>query len=92
MESNGVDYLDELEAFRRMDSRRMTAVPVLDPHPSEIAHRVIAETLLDGLVARGYLPEEYRLVECGAGNILREQWKRSGERMDPLRPQAKGSE
>lgn len=90
MEGNGVDYLDELEAFRGKNPQRMTVVPVLDPHPSEIAHRIIAETLLDGLVAHGYLPEDYRLVEYGAGITLRAQWKRTSELMDPLRPQAKG--
>lgn len=89
LEANGVDHMDALAAFRGKNPLRMTAVPVLDPHPSEIAHRIIAETVLDGMVAHGYLPEEYRLVECGAGTILRERWERSRELMDPLRPRNK---
>lgn len=92
LESNGVACLDALEAFRGKNSLRMTAVPVLDPHPSEIAHRIIAETVLDGLVTRGYLSEEYRLVECGEGNLLHQRWKRNAELMDPLRLREKVEE
>lgn len=90
--SNGVACVDALEAFRGKNPLRMTAIPVLDPHPSEIAHRIIAETVLDGLVARGYLPEEYRLIERGARVILRERWERAGKLMDPLRPRDKVEE
>lgn len=92
LESNGVAHLDALEAFRGMNPLRMTAIPVLDPHPSEIAHRILAEILLDELVARRYLPEEYRLVECGEGIILRARWERNRELMDPLRPREKVGE
>lgn len=92
LENLGVAHLDALEAFWGKNPLRMAAIPVIDPHPSELAHRIIAETLLDGLLALGYLPEDYRLVECGAGDILRARWSRTGELMDPLRTRGEGNE
>lgn len=92
LESNGIAYLDAFETFRGKNPLRMTAIPVIDPHPNEIAHRIIAETVLDRLLALGYLPEEYRPGECGAGDILRARWSHAGELMDPLRTRGEGNE
>jgi lysophospholipase L1-like esterase len=92
LESSGMAHLDALAAFRGKNPLRMTAIPVIDPHPSEIAHRILAETVLDRLLALGYLPEDYRPVECGAGDVLRKRWERTGEWMDPLRKPGEGNE
>jgi len=54
----GIDYLDVLEAFRGKVPLRMMTVPNVDPHPSEIAHRLIAECVFDYLLAKGYIPPE----------------------------------
>jgi len=54
--------LDLLEAFRGADHYRLQAVPVYDPHPSEIAHRMAAEAIFEWLVdsdrsiARHFIP------------------------------------
>ncbi len=91
LDGKGMAYLDALDAFRGKDPQRMTVIPVLDPHPSEIAHRIIAEALLDSLLAHKFLPEDYRLVECNAGNNLRARWKRTDDMLDPLRSPAESS-
>lgn len=92
LDANGVAHLDALNAFRGKNPLRMTAIPVLDPHPNEIAHRIIAETLLDGLLTCGYLPKEYRLADCKAGSGLRAQWEWAGKSMDPLRNSGENKE
>ena len=92
LESNGVAHLDALAAFRGKNPLRLTAIPVIDPHPNELAHRIIAESVLDRLLALGYLAEDYRLVECGAGDVLRARWSHAGELMDPLRTRGEGNE
>jgi lysophospholipase L1-like esterase len=76
-------YLDTLERFRGKNPVRMTAVPVIDPHPSEIAHRIIAEAILDHLLAIGCLPEDYRPVERPGGEALRKRWQRISRLMTP---------
>lgn len=45
LQAEGLPWLDLLQVFWGMDTRRLQAVPALDPHPSEIAHRVAAEAL-----------------------------------------------
>ena len=37
----------------------MEAFPGVDAHPSEIAHRIIAERLFEFLIAQGYIGDEY---------------------------------
>lgn len=76
-------YLDTLERFRGRNPIRMMAVPVIDPHPSEIAHRIIAEAILDHLLAIGCLPEDYRPIERPGGEALRKRWQRISRLMTP---------
>jgi lysophospholipase L1-like esterase len=45
LQAEGLPWLDLLSVFWGMDTDRLQAVPALDPHPSEIAHRVAAEAL-----------------------------------------------
>ena len=52
-------------------------------HPSEIAHRLIAESILDHLLSLGYLPNEYRSVETGLRGYFNMRWNRAGQLMDP---------
>lgn len=42
---NGLPYLDLFDAFRGLDPYRLQAIPTLDPHPNEIAHRIAAEAI-----------------------------------------------
>lgn len=52
MATNHVACLDLLPAFEGTSSLRMQAVPGIDPHPSEIAHRIAAETIVGELLRR----------------------------------------
>lgn len=54
-----IPYLDLEETFRGWLPMRMEAFPGVDAHPSEIAHRVIAERLFEFLIAQGCVGDEY---------------------------------
>ncbi len=62
-----IPYLDLLETFRGKQPGRMQAIPGVDPHPSEIAHRLAAETLLAWLLARNFIDPEYAPRQTTAG-------------------------
>jgi lysophospholipase L1-like esterase len=55
-----VPVLDLYDAFKGMLPVRLQAVPGLDPHPNEIAHRVAAEAVLLFLVEQQLIPASYR--------------------------------
>jgi GDSL-like lipase/acylhydrolase family protein len=55
----GIPYRDLLEFYRYMDRERLEALPFRDPHPSEIAHRIAAESLWRFLVDRRLVPETF---------------------------------
>ncbi len=57
MTANHVTCLDLLPAFEGTSSQRMQAVPGIDPHPSEIAHRIAAETIVGELLRRKLIEE-----------------------------------
>lgn len=44
-----IPYLDLFSAFKNLDFSRLQAIPAYDPHPSEIAHRIAAESIMDWL-------------------------------------------
>lgn len=52
----GVVVLDLFPFYRGLDRMRLESVPNLDPHPSEIAHRIATETLWSFLVGRHLVP------------------------------------
>lgn len=75
---NNIQYLDLFGAFKGLDPLRLQAVPPgspsSDPHPNEIAHRIVAETLMRWLVRRGiidnrFLPRCYARERLGSGDI-----------------------
>lgn len=51
-----IDLLDLLPHYRGVDARRLAAEPFVDGHPSELAHRIAADAILDRWVQRGVLP------------------------------------
>lgn len=51
-----LDLLDLLPYYRGVDARRLAAEPFVDGHPSELAHRIAADAILDWWVRRGVLP------------------------------------
>jgi hypothetical protein len=81
LEARGIDTVDALETFRGRDPNRMMAFPRVDPHPSEIAHRLIAETLFLHLLSSGYIPGEHRLLSRDMHRILNERWRRTAARL-----------
>lgn len=51
-----IDLLDLLPHYRGIDARRLAAEPFVDGHPSELAHRIAADAILDRWTQRGVLP------------------------------------
>jgi lysophospholipase L1-like esterase len=56
LEQNAIPYIDLLKSYRGIPSIRLTADPVRDPHPNEIAHRIAANDLYEWLKKGKYLP------------------------------------
>ncbi len=81
LENEKIQYIDALLRFRNTFHLRMTAIPIIDPHPSEIAHRIIAETLFDFLFDIDFLEPEYVLRWRETEVTLPEHWKRAAEEM-----------
>ncbi len=73
----GVPSLDLLPAFRGVSPERMQAVPGIDPHPSEIAHHIAAETILNHLLERGLVDETYRPTGRADDRFIHAVWKRT---------------
>ncbi len=59
MAAEKIPYLDLLDTWRGKSSIRFSAVPFVDEHPSEIAHRYSAEVIFEFLLAHAYLPADY---------------------------------
>lgn len=77
LRQQGILGLDLLEAFRGKLPVRLQAIPSLDPHPNEIAHRIAAESLLvwlikERLIDAAYYPRNTR----GANTAI---WQRIAE-------------
>ena len=58
----GIEFVDLLEVYRGIEGRRLAVMPYYNPHPSELAHRLAADAILDHLVREDLLPPiRYRL-------------------------------
>ena len=82
----GVPCLDLLSAFQGTIPKRMEVVPGIDPHPSEIAHRLAAEAIVRHLVDRGCIDTGYRFVPRRDNVIKRLMWENTARHID-LRPE-----
>jgi lysophospholipase L1-like esterase len=51
----GIDTVDLLPRFVGIDARRLALDPFLDAHPSELAHRIAADAILEEMESRGLL-------------------------------------
>ena len=47
LEKNKLSYLDYYDFFKQEDFMRLQVIPFLDPHPNEIANRIIEEHLFE---------------------------------------------
>lgn len=74
-----VAYLDLLPAFADKNPTRMAVLPGVDHHPSEIAHRLAAETILHWLLDEGLLPARYRPADSDGGQ--HEEWRALAARL-----------
>lgn len=62
LREEGIVFLDLLGTFRGQSPYRLQAIPYVDPHPNEIAHRQAAESIFQFLLANelidaGYMPQ-----------------------------------
>ncbi len=55
----GVMVKDLYDDFKNMSPIRLQAIPGLDPHPSEIAHRIAAHSIINYLIDQKLLPSSY---------------------------------
>jgi len=79
LESSKVQSLDLREVYDGTMPLRMSAVPVVDSHPSEIAHRMAADAIFhrllkDGAIDSGYRPNRRE-------NKGRQYWLRETRRL-----------
>lgn len=81
LEEKKTDSLDLLNAFQGMMPVRMQAIPDIDPHPSEIAHRIAAEALLNHLLDQGLVDAAYRPQPRVSEKDLPARWNRTAQRM-----------
>lgn len=86
METNRVQCVDLLPAFAGTSSLRMQAVPGIDPHPSEIAHRVAAETIVGELLHRKLIEEALAPHVRFAEKNRCQLWHRKIDRYHPDAP------
>ncbi len=67
LRTEDIFYLDLLDLFRGQSPQRLQAIPHVDPHPSEIAHRQTAEAILHFLLANdlidtGFVPQHTNMT------------------------------
>jgi hypothetical protein len=84
LEAEGVHSIDLLGSLRGKSPVRLQAIPGIDGHPSEIAHRIAAEAIFRFLLDAGHLDPVYEPVRREWSP--REPWEELARKMrDPLR-------
>jgi hypothetical protein len=73
----GVSGLDLLPVYRATDPVRLQAVPGIDGHPSEIAHRIAAEALVNHLLDQRLIDAGYRPRERPSEKTVHAIWQRT---------------
>ncbi len=59
-----IPMLDLFGAYRNIPAERMQVVPVGDPHPNEIAHRIAAEQIYTWLAWENVIPESLKISQA----------------------------
>lgn len=85
VESFEISLMDLIESFRGRLPARMVSIPVVDPHPSEIVHRIVAETPFSFLLKRGYIAPAYELRIRHSADLWRSRREQAAGRMRCLR-------
>jgi lysophospholipase L1-like esterase len=85
-EELGIDLLDLLPYYRVIDARRLAADPFVDGHPSELAHRIAADAILDWWVRGGILPPfpEGQRPEADLTGVKRRRSRRRAPRAQAM--------
>jgi lysophospholipase L1-like esterase len=79
----GIAHLDLYErVFKDMDHYRLEAYPRVDPHPNEIAHRLIASALFEYLLEENLIDPAYRPIAKVPGDALERRWELIRRRLD----------
>jgi lysophospholipase L1-like esterase len=69
-----IPVLDLLPHYRGIDVRRLAVAPFTDAHPSELAHRIGADRILDVVLVEGWLGADPGAVE--ARRHVRVKWRK----------------
>jgi hypothetical protein len=79
LDGNAIQYIDLYDIFKNMLHVRLEAIPGIDPHPNEIAHRIAAEEILEFLMAQALLDKKYypKVKHSDA----HKHWQKTYERM-----------
>ena len=72
----GIRHLDLLNDFTALSPQRMQAIPGFNPHPSEIAHRIAAESMFRYLHEQDLIAETYYPVRRHTADDEHRVWKR----------------
>jgi len=56
-ESLGMPVLDLFDSYSGVDGRRLAVTPFTDAHPSELAHRIAGDAILEFLLATSLVPQ-----------------------------------
>jgi len=86
METNGLPYLDLLAVYAETSPERMQAVPGIDPHPSEVAHHIAAEAILEALLDQNLIPKAYAPKVYTSMQGLRGIWERKIRALNHAEP------
>ena len=54
----GLPVVNLFDSYRGLDGRRLALVPYTDSHPSELAHRIGADAILDFLIEKELVPSD----------------------------------
>jgi hypothetical protein len=84
MDRHGMRHFDLYRFYRDIDHTRLEAIPMIDPHPNEIAHRIAAESILFELLTNRVVDISY-LPHHLAPQLKDKRWHDLERRMmDPL--------
>jgi hypothetical protein len=76
---NDIHFIDLYDTFKKMNHVRLEAIPGIDPHPNEIAHRIAAEEILEFIAAQKLIEEKYYPKIRKPGS--HEHWQKTYEKM-----------
>jgi len=84
---NNIRYLDILQQIRHKDPDRLSVIPLIDPHPNEIAHRIFAEAILNYLTEHKMLRPVYTPRESSSESSLADSWRKIGGQLKLAKPE-----